>query len=54
MPPFDFEYALEAHSGLTGWILIEGNPENFVPGKPVVYIQNSDPAYIQKGCLRNI
>ena len=48
MQPFDFTHCLEMHSGLTGWILVEGNPENFVPGPAVIYIQNSDPAFIQR------
>jgi hypothetical protein len=48
MQPFDFEYALYLHSGLEGWILLEGNPDNFQPGKPVVYIQNKDPEFIQR------
>lgn len=48
MPLFDFDYALEMHSGLTDWILIEGNPEHFSMGTPVVYIQNRDPEFIQK------
>jgi len=48
MQPFDFLNCLEMHSGLTYWILIEGNPENFLPGKPVVFIQNADPDFIQR------
>ena len=30
--PFDFTYVLERHSGLVGWVLVSGRPENFVPG----------------------
>jgi hypothetical protein len=48
MPLFDFDYALEVHSGLQNWILVEGNPENFQIEKPVVYIQNEDPEFIQR------
>lgn len=45
LPPFDFEYALELHTGLQGWILVEGNPENFAPNSPIFYEQRAtDPA----------
>ena len=48
MPPFDFLHCLEMHSGLQGWILLEGNPDNFLPGKPIVFLQNSNPEFIQR------
>lgn len=49
MPPFDFEYALELHTGLRDWTLVEGDPENFVPGVPVVFEQSrQDAEHVQR------
>ena len=47
-PPFDFVHALEMHSGLTGWKLVTGNPEAWLPGIPIVFEYDADPQFIQK------
>lgn len=39
MKPLDFEHALYLHSGLTGWTLVSGDPENLTPDSPVTYEQ---------------
>jgi hypothetical protein len=41
-PKFDYEYVCYAFSGLTGWTLKSGDPENVEPLKPVVFVHGAD------------
>lgn len=46
--PFDFFHVLFLHSGLKGWEVESGDPENFLLGAPVTFVQRADPQFIQR------